>query len=311
MADQRLLNYIWGYLQQGYDAQGIRASLLQQGYNQSAVDEAFAEVYKSNYHGSVQQPGASSSSNRIHITKTEWIVGGLVVLGLIIIGLFALSLGGGNPTDAGFELIEPTRVNRPTSAEPPLPSPDDTYPDVPDTRVPQQNGGSSDTGSIDAGQQIDNSVPTPLSPTPPLSSAGQRTLSRLEIDELVEDMAGKDPLTAITYCPQILTTNGENSCYAKVAIIAKQPKLCTYVSTEKQQDFCYMQFAIEGEGSQSICAQIRDTYRKESCLQLLALNAQLEGSDVPVDPATVDYGQVEQALTDDRFVAEQPAPSQA
>ena len=49
-----------------------------------------------------------------------------------------------------------------------------------------------------------------------------------------------------------------------------------YVALEKQQDFCYMQFAIEGKGTQSVCEKIKNPYRRDSCLQLIALQVQLE-----------------------------------
>jgi len=56
MVDQSLLNYIWSYLQQGYDANSIKASLINQGYNAKDIDDAFATVYSSNYHNDVSTP---------------------------------------------------------------------------------------------------------------------------------------------------------------------------------------------------------------------------------------------------------------
>jgi hypothetical protein len=307
MVDQALLNYIWGYLQQGYDSDSIRSSLLGQGYKEKDVDEAFSVVYSSKYHNNVQSPDNSTQPFHLHINKTEAIAGVFLVVGIIIIGMLLYSYVF---STSGDEVILPTGndgtgddtgfVPYYDSDDDDVGNDEDVFSDE-DLTPPNDDIIAVNNGNDELiGAPEDNVVVPPL-----VEPQNQKQLSRLQIDQKVEEVAATDPLTAATYCPQIITKNGENSCYAKVAIISGQEKFCQYVSTEKQQDFCYMQFAIEGKGSQAICAYIKDSYRRDSCLQLLALHVELEAVELQRDSVeTVEYTdeQIQEAYTDSRFV---------
>lgn len=293
MVDQSILNYIWGYLQQGYDADSIKAALVQQGYSQKVIDEAFKTVYASQYGKDIQKPDQSTRPSQFHFTKAELVAGAFLAIGVIVILLLVNGiLGSDDP-------IQPTSGRQDTFTD----SLDEPEPDTQEDQ-PQPEPATDIFDDQQGPEQEPESEPEPKT-TPVIPQPEQRQLSRLEIDQKVEEFAQTDPMSAVTYCPQIITKNGENSCYARIALISGQSKFCNYVSTEKQQDFCYMQFAIEGKGSHAICSNIRDAYRRESCLQLLALQADIESAEErqeQVAEQELSQQDMEEAFTDDRFV---------
>jgi hypothetical protein len=296
MVDQSLINYIWSYLQQGYDAEAIRSALLNQGYDEKSIDAAFSVVYESSaYHGQVRKRPVQQEQRGWRLTKAEVVAGALLLLGIVIIAALAFAM---------FN----TSSEAPGPSETYVPPPNNTVEEVQEppaqTHIPKVPPEEIIIDNETINEDVDNSEPVEEQPLQ--ESPG--SLSRLQIDQRVDDLASSDPIAAAQYCPQIITQNGKNSCYARVAHLSGQSQFCVQVSTEKERDFCYLQFAIDGLGTQEICTSINDVYRRESCLQLLLLQEELDASeqrmdeDVPVYYA--DEVMPEEVLVDERFMDE-------
>ncbi|MFW5747026.1 MAG: hypothetical protein ACOCWQ_05770 [Nanoarchaeota archaeon] len=303
MVDQNLLNYIWSYLQQGYDPQAIRDSLLKQGYDAESVKAAFDTIYASSYHEDMKT-GRQSGKTPAHfsVTPTEIVAAVLILVGASILGIlfFALSGNDEEAIDAHDVLPSPQPDTALDDSEP-IEEPRDS--NTTDSSKDIFDDGSDEPtrdSSMDESPAYDNEDVS--GSLPEVSIPEQRTLSRLEIEQNIKQLAVEDPLQAVSFCPQIITRNGEFSCYSTVALLSKQPKFCQYITDEKQSDFCYMQFAIEGIGTDAICSRIQDVYRKESCLQLIALYADYKDTRQRADEAgIIERDSIEDAFTDSRF----------
>lgn len=273
MANQDLVNYIWGYLQQGYDAAAIEASLINQGYDKRQVDAAFKTVYASSYYSQLQKSQPVNHSKGYSSSQITAIIVAIIGVSIIVLLGFVMM---GDPTQSPTPLpidappVQPRPIEATPTTPPPQPTPSDNQ---------QPTQPSTNERSLDIPSQFE---------------AGSR-LSRIEIQERITQLAPNNPQEAIRYCPQIATRHGENDCYIQVAELSAQSSYCRLIDNEQQHDLCLMKFAIAGNGNEQICNQITNPYRRETCIQLLSFEQITQDFVIEHTPPSVP------TFTDDRF----------
>ncbi|MFT4310955.1 MAG: hypothetical protein ACMXYC_04975 [Candidatus Woesearchaeota archaeon] len=233
MVDQNLLNYIWGYLQQGYDAQVIRNALLQQGYQVQAIDEAFSVIYK-------QNPQSGQVQQQTHHIGPITIVGVSVVILLVSIGFFLFFMQQSQPVidpRVDFEPVAPVTPRQPV--EPQIPQETRPEPVVPNTTSPP--------------------------PTPPPSN---RPLTPIEIDDMIKEHGATNPQMVSTFCGQINNPSTVNSCYSRLAVAASDQSYCIFVDNIRVRDQCYVSLAQNGIGGVAICNNVQSEMLKTACVTL-------------------------------------------
>jgi hypothetical protein len=112
MANPSMVNYIKDSLSQGYSPDSIRRALVQQGWDQGSIGQAFTEAGSGGQGTQVQQGQAGSTGGRPMLVTVLCVIGFIFSAATILIGIAALVLGslfgalGGTVTVNGEEGAE-------------------------------------------------------------------------------------------------------------------------------------------------------------------------------------------------------------
>ncbi len=263
MVQNPLTDYISQNLQLGYDARSIKESLLQSGYEESQINAALDYVIAAQ--NTAQNPFSQNTnlarnSTKHTISKKILIIASILFL-LIITATLAVFFFQQSPTVA-----PPPRVDYGSAGDIADQAPAPSRPNT---------SGSTQTTRPTQSQNIND--PIPYTPNPESQARAQQIqqqfeykadLTRLEIDEKVNQLASSVPQEATQYCDMITTRAGRFACFSKVALQSADPEYCELIDDQNSRDSCYIRFPINDLGDTQVCDLIVSQYNKENCLRL-------------------------------------------
>jgi len=277
MTQNDIIQYIQQNLSLGYNNQSIKLALQQSGYTEQQINSAFDYISAQNHYG--KQSGSQFAKPSAPSKDLLLLVsGGLVVVVVLAIALTMLfSTDSSNSYDSSssqvrLEIEEPAPVKE--------------YPIENATALVELNDVSDEEK-----KQIVTSDPVVQEQQRPsvTLSTTDTVLTRTQIDAQVDELKTTQPQKAAQLCQEIITRPGQSACYTKIAVATKDQTYCDLISDSQARDTCYMQFPINllGGSIQTICTQIQNQYRQDSCVELYNVQDQLEQvkKQYPQDPA--------------------------
>src|SRR3989344_875118 len=298
MVNQGLVDFIKQNLRAGYDAYSVRSHLIQNGYIQQEVDEAFDVVY------------GKGASRAVHIPKGALIIALILILVAAVIFAATFFLFPESSSDTTNPVAKPP-VDRPVN--------------IPDTSAStcydgKRNGGETgidcggscracascsdgilnqneeqtDCGGICAAcptctDRIQNQGEEGVDCGGPCDACDAGEVipvpekSMFEILQEIHDTAEDGPDKAVALCAQ-QADETRDRCYDDIAQVTKNSAHCAKISDEIRIDGCYGSVAQISRDS-GTCSSIVDTQTRDACY----MNFIFEGQYELCDNVQTDY----------------------
>ena len=313
--DNNLINYVYTYLQQGYEISAITQGLLNQGFSQkqinSAVDFVYANYYYQNQPNPVKQGFTNYRAEPIHkhLGVAEISIFLLIIFGVSLIGIalvFILS----SPSDEVLTQNEYSNIDHTLQNENSINSNNnnnnnninDINNNIQEDQTQINKIKINETKEHEnriifdeevqekkiEEESIIRSITTKESITEPFDSSKEYTQRQIEIK--VSYFAENNPSEAKRFCDIITNDISKQYCYLEIASKSGVEGFCEDITSGQIKDDCYRELVFEGSGDEQTCLKVSNDFKQKGCLDFLKIESMKvkldnsENSNEPINP---------------------------
>jgi hypothetical protein len=292
-----LVTYVYNSLKSGYALDAIKQQLLTQGFPladiNAAVDYVYATYYYSQGNDSIKKdPSAYKIPDAKKIGVPEIAVFILLVFGVALIGFAVVFMIFSNKIKTiETPVVDNSEIDNSGNSNVNVPIDDNSGNVVinrtkPSSGVPINNTGSGNNpifvnngngGSITTSNP-DNSNTNydivnsgSLLEEDPTHFDSNTFYSTRQIEIAIDNLGLSNPDEAAKFCTKYANKAKEEYCYVNLATKSEMPRFCEKISTNSIKDDCYLEMVISDVGNPENCPKIANAYKRESCVQLIAV----------------------------------------